>query len=307
MNVRAPSADDLHDVLALLQAADTALIGESDWTESDLRDEWEETDLARNAWLVERDGELAGYALLIDRGAGRDRVNADGYVHPDHQGRGVGAELLRLTEERTRELAPERGGRMTIQNATLAGNPAVQPLYERHGYELKRHFFRMVVDLGDEPPDPPRVEGVEITPYDHPREARAVHATLEEAFVHEWGHRPQTFEEFERRRLGAARFDPSLWLVARDGGEVVGALLGDWKRMGDWGWVGSLGVRDGWRRRGIGEALLLTSFAEFHRRGERKVALGVDVQNPTGATRLYERVGMRVFWEAVLYEKVVGA
>ena len=87
----------------------------------------------------------------------------------------------------------------------------------------------------------------------------------------------------------------------------LGALLGDWKRMGDWGWVGSLGVRDGWRRRGIGESLLLTSFAEFHRRGERKVALGVDVQNPTGATRLYERVGMRVFWEAVLYEKVVGA
>ena len=305
MNVRPPRHDDLPDVLALLQAADEALLGESDWTEVDLREEWEETELAANGWLVELDGELAGYALLIDRG--RDRVNADGYVHPRHQGRGVGSELIRLTEERTRELAAGRGGAVTLQNATLAGNPAVPALYERHGYELKRHFFRMVIDLGDEPPAPPEVEGVEIAPYDHPREARAVHATVEEAFAHEWGHRPQSFEDFERRRLGAKRFDPGLWLVARAGGEVVGALLGDWKRMGDWGWIGSLGVRDGWRRRGIGEALLLTSFAEFHRRGERKVALGVDVQNPTGATRLYERVGMRVFWEAVLYEKVVGA
>jgi mycothiol synthase len=303
VNVRPPGADDLPDVLALLQAADEALIGESDWTELDLRDEWEETDLATNAWLVELDGELAGYALLIDRG--RDRVNADGYVHPRHQGRGVGSELLRLTEARTRGLASDRGGTMTLQNATLAGNPAVAGLYERHGYELVRHFFRMVIDLGDEPPDPPRVEGVEIAPYDHPREARAVHAAVEEAFAHEWAHRPQSFEEFERRRLGGKRFDPGLCLVARDGDEVVGAALGDWKRMGDWGWVGSLGVRDGWRRRGIGEALLLTSFAEFHRRGERKVALGVDVQNPTGATRLYERVGMHVFWEAVPYEKVV--
>jgi ribosomal protein S18 acetylase RimI-like enzyme len=60
-----------------------------------------------------------------------------------------------------------------------------------------------------------------------------------------------------------------------------------------------------WRRRGIGEALLATVFAEFFRRGEHRVALGVDAENPTGATRLYERVGMRRFWEAVVYEKEI--
>jgi hypothetical protein len=31
----------------------------------------------------------------------------------------------------------------------------------------------------------------------------------------------------------------------------------------------------------------------------------VDAENPTGATRLYERVGMRVLWEADLYRKDV--
>jgi GNAT superfamily N-acetyltransferase len=36
------------------------------------------------------------------------------------------------------------------------------------------------------------------------------------------------------------------------------------------------------------------AFAEFHRRERRTVALGVDAESLTGATRLYERAGMRV-------------
>jgi ribosomal protein S18 acetylase RimI-like enzyme len=34
------------------------------------------------------------------------------------------------------------------------------------------------------------------------------------------------------------------------------------------------------------------AFAEFHRRGLATVGLKVDADNPTGAVRLYERVGM---------------
>ena len=35
------------------------------------------------------------------------------------------------------------------------------------------------------------------------------------------------------------------------------------------------------------------------------MGLGVDAQSDTGAQRLYERVGMRVHWSAVLFEKVL--
>jgi mycothiol synthase len=304
MNIRAPEDADFQDVLALLQAADVALIGESDWTEQELREEWEEADLEHNAWLVELDGRLAGYALVIDRSGGR--LNADGYVQPGLRGHGVGSKLLQLTEERARVLADgAENGRIVLHNATLTADPTVPALYERRGYEAARHFLRMMIDLGDELPEPARAEGFEIASYDHPREARAVHETVQEAFAGEWNFHPETFAEFERRKLGAARFDPGLWFVAHAYDEVVGAILCDSKRMGDWGWVGAIAVREAWRRRGIGEALLVAAFREFHGRGERRVALGVDVQNPTGATRLYERVGMRVFWEAVVYEKVL--
>jgi ribosomal protein S18 acetylase RimI-like enzyme len=69
------------------------------------------------------------------------------------------------------------------------------------------------------------------------------------------------------------------------------------------GYVGSLGVRRAWRGRGYGRALLLHSFREFRRRGMTRATLGVDAANPTGATHLYESVGMHVDLEAVVWEK----
>jgi ribosomal protein S18 acetylase RimI-like enzyme len=73
-------------------------------------------------------------------------------------------------------------------------------------------------------------------------------------------------------------------------------------RMGI-GWVGTLGVRRAWRKRGLGEALLLHSFCEFYKRGMQTIGLGVDAENPTGATRLYKKAGMYVAAEYVIYEK----
>ena len=87
-------------------------------------------------------------------------------------------------------------------------------------------------------------------------------------------------------------FDPGLWLLAVDGGEVAGAAVCE--ERPEAGWVGELAVRRPWRRRGLGLALLRRAFVEFYRRGRRKVALAVDSQSLTGATRLYERAGMRV-------------
>ena len=57
----------------------------------------------------------------------------------------------------------------------------------------------------------------------------------------------------------------------------------------------------------LGMALLLHSFAEFYRRSKNKIGLGVDSQNLTGATRLYERAGMHVARIHITYEKELRA
>jgi mycothiol synthase len=293
VNVRRPGEGDLDEVLALCRASDLAVYGDSDWTEAELREDWGRLE---DLWVVELDGPIAGYASYEDRGRGR--LAFDGYVQPELRGHGVGSRLVELAEER----AAGAPAGSTLETGVLRGDAAANALLSARGYDAARHFFRMVIDLDAEPRPFALPDGVVIDPLD-PADARAVHEALQESFADEWGFRPWSFEEFEEKRLNDPRFDQTLYLVAKDGDEVAGFALCDWKRYGDWGWVGSLGVRPAWRRRGLGEALLRAAFAELFRRGERRVALGVDVQNPTGAVRLYERAGMHVYWEAVVYRK----
>ena len=73
----------------------------------------------------------------------------------------------------------------------------------------------------------------------------------------------------------------------------------------DTGYVNLLGVRRPWRKQGLGEALLLHSFGVFRERGYTRATLGVDASSPTGATRLYERAGMRVYRDTVMLDRPV--
>jgi mycothiol synthase len=301
MNVRPPEEADLEAVLEALRAADSSVAGDSDWTASDLATEWAELDLSHDAWVFELDGVVAGYASFYARGS---RFSGDGYVHPEFRGRGIGSEILRLTEERARVQEPSVAGgeRVYLQNATLDVDACTERFYRDHGYEPVRGFRGMTIDL-EAAPDVPAVSGIEIRPISHPAEARAVHAAHQEAFATHWEFRPVPWAEWEEKRIGRETFDPTLWWVAVDGEEIAGLSLCEHKRDPDQGWVDALAVLPAYRRRGIAEALLKTSFAEFFRRGERKVGLGVDAESPTGATRVYERAGMRTLWHAIVWEK----
>jgi GNAT superfamily N-acetyltransferase len=108
------------------------------------------------------------------------------------------------------------------------------------------------------------------------------------------GHLDHTVESFQRRWRDSAGFDPTTWWLACADGEPAGILLADDSRAeyGD-GFVRTLGVTASARGRGIARALLYLSFAEYALRGRDRVVLAVDTQNATGATQLYESVGMR--------------
>ena len=67
-----------------------------------------------------------------------------------------------------------------------------------------------------------------------------------------------------------------------------------------------LAVRPASRRAGLGLALLESGFAALWRRGHTRVGLEVDSENETGATRLYERAGMKVTRRYATYEKVLA-
>jgi ribosomal protein S18 acetylase RimI-like enzyme len=120
---------------------------------------------------------------------------------------------------------------------------------------------------------------------------------LVDAFRDHYGHTDSTREsEVEQwhRWRGTEEWDDSLvWIVEAGGAPVaVNVSITSLGARTDTGYVASLGVVRDWRGRGIARALLTTAFAELQRRGKRVVALHVDAESLTGATRLYESVGM---------------
>jgi len=130
---------------------------------------------------------------------------------------------------------------------------------------------------------------------------------LYEAFRDHWGSLPETYEQYRDRILHLFErpsVSPALSLAALDGEEVVAATISSKGMPGDplQGWIHLLGVRRAWRRRGVGEALLRRSFAVFRAAGLASAGLNVDAESLTGATRLYERVGMRVTRRNLTYE-----
>lgn len=308
MEIRSPHpTHDFAAALGLVRAYDCAVYGDSDWTEAELREEWEGLDLATDAWAAFDDGRLVGLMHVYDRRGGR--VLADGYVHPECTGRGIGTLLLEAAEQRALELDTEvpADEALTIETAHLVGDPTAALLLEGRHYARVRTFLRMVADLRGGTPAPLWPTGTELRAFEPERHGRLVQATIDEAFTDEWGYERREYDEWRRRMFDVESFDPELCPVAWDGDEIAAVSVNYAKRNGDWGWIGTVAVRPAWRRRGLGLALLRESFRRFTDRGERTAALGVDSENPTGATRLYERAGMRELWRADVWRKELRA
>ena len=300
---RRPSQDDLPAVIELVRALWRADGDEGDPTFF-IKGLYRTTDLERDWWLVEdADGTLVAGGVVRPRHP--HRLRSQGGVLPEHRGNGIGTELRDRIEERARELAQAApdGEEVWLGADAASTNESAQRFFEARGYELIRHFWEMVIDLDEEPPEPEWPEGIRLERARRGIDERAVHAASDEAFADHWEHYPTPYEEWRKWMVESDNYDPSLWLLARDGDEIAGISLCDLDP--DEGWIGVLGVRRPWRRRGLATALLYQSFRDIRERGKPRAVLGVDAANPTGATQLYEGVGMRILNESLAYRLIV--
>ena len=296
-SIRPCAPDDRDAIMALIATCETEEMGSPDpamldgvsivWQRSDF-------DWGKNAWLaVAADGQEAlGFAHL--QPVERTDLQAFATVHPDARGRGIGSALLARVERRAseamRRFAP--ADRVVLQQWIAAANEPARRLLEQNSYQVVRHMWGMIVELAEEPAAVVWPDGISMRNPVSDADLRATHAAFREAFQDHWGYAEQSYEDFARASIAIDTFDPSLWFLAMDGDEVAGVVMGE--LLPDRGWVNDLGVRRPWRGRGLGAALLRHAFGELYRRGRHTIALGVDSQSLTGATRLYERAGMRV-------------
>jgi mycothiol synthase len=250
---------------------------------------WLRNDALKPEWLrvLELDGSIVGYGdIWID-----DVVELD-VAAPGHWD-----VFFDWAESEAREHGVKR------VRIHFSPGHELEERVARRGYTYWRSSYTMEIDVVD--PPPPRLPaGIELRTFRDGAEDDTLRAALNEAFAEDplWHHvSPSNFREFYLRARG---YDPSLWFLAWNGDQLAGFVVSFPERGGDQelGWVATLGVGEAWRRRGLGEALLRTAFQALHARGLRRVGLGVDAENVTGALRLYERVGMRKVRQADIWE-----
>ncbi len=295
--------DDLDALVELFEARDLADVGFIDQARDEILEDWASIrfEFDRDTVIAEApDGTIAAYGLVLALDA-TVQIVAMGKVHPRHAGHGLGAALLRETERRARERLPS-GTRAPFRTGTPETDRAAIDLFGVSGFRHVRSFWHMERALVDDVPPAEPPAGITLRAGDAGDDEVIAYLVLDEAFRENFGFEPISQGDWLNELGGWPSYDPTLTVLAFDGGIPVGISINNAADDGI-GWVADLGVLPAWRNRGIGKALLLRSFIELAARGQREVRLGVDTQNATGATHLYRGAGMKVRRQFHVYEK----
>jgi len=301
-----PTRDDDADwagLLAAIEAVDG--FGET-YGPQDIEDEWAsvwahpETDsvfvwdgptLVAFGWLKTQLGQTKGH-----------RIDLWGGVHPDHRRRGIGTQLLAWQQERAGEIAAALDADVPVgvRLTPLDSQHDLRAIAARAGFEQVRAFLEMARPASVPLPSVAAVDGLELRPWEPALDAatRAAHA---DSFRDHWGSEPRSEEEWRQWYTGHRGFRPDLSAVAVDPtGEVAAFVLTAAYPL-DWesgvapveAWINSVGTRRAWRGRGLAAWVLahVLEQVEASDTGFERSILGVDADNPTGARRLYERLG----------------
>jgi mycothiol synthase len=296
--LRTARRDDLAAVVAVMTAVDLATLGEPDSTEEDIVNGWDESgfDVEADAFVAEDPASVViGYAELYDRGEG-GYFDADVYAHPDAPDELAGA-LLDAVLER----AALRAGPGSTLSTWVPEGDRLEGVYASRAFAPARQFVRMRFTATAPVPVPPDPPGVTMRTFDRTRDAAAAHLVLVDAFAHHARPMTPSLERFTEQHLDHPDFDPRYWAVAEVDGTIVGAINAF--NHGDIGFIRHVGVRDGFRGRGIGRALVLRSLAALTAAGQFAVDLGVDLDDDVGAVRLYEALGFTVLQRLQLVER----
>jgi ribosomal protein S18 acetylase RimI-like enzyme len=119
--------------------------------------------------------------------------------------------------------------------------------------------------------------------------AAEVHALLELAYANGGGS-VASFDEWWPGLVGDKEYDPNLVFPACDAAGIIVGVAQCWTSA----FVKDLVIHPGFRRRGLGRALLLHVFHVFRERGDEAVELKVRTDNPSGALHFYENLGMAI-------------
>jgi mycothiol synthase len=291
LEVRQAHEGEALEIASLLNALSRDLYGVDEFLSPDVAS-WIRDPESRILVAV-ADQELVGWAEASPGGDVEATWWLDVLVPPHERQREIMERLVQEAEDIAHAASPQG---MEAKFYLPEADAQLRTVVRERGYQPVSYSFRMERRLDGPPEGAAWPLGINVRAFRPGTDETPVYELQMETNADQGGtFDAEPFERWCERNFGGS-FDASLWFVAEAKGKPVGLCLCRPELGADrsLGWVSFVGVRRRWRRQGLGLALLLHAFEELYRRGVGRVGLGVHGENPTGATRLYERAGMKV-------------
>ena len=317
-NVRPANSNDFKAITSLLNKSWGAVTG--NYNENTLEDIKKELtmpkfDINLSTQIVETlKGKIIGFAKVLTF----ENLPVHPYiginVDPEFQNKGIGTMLLEWAQNRAGEFIDEvpEDMRVSLMSGAKKDYKPAEALLKKSGFSPIRYFFEMETELNEFYEGSELPGNIKICTFKDRPILEDVCKADTEIFKEHWGYiesDPKEKLEFWQHFFIDANKDfvPELWYIAMVGDDIAGICLNDssFLNMQNNGYVNILGVKKKWRKQGLGKALLIHSFNEFYKIGKNKVSLHVDASSLTGATRLYESVGMHPAKTFVRFEKEI--
>jgi ribosomal protein S18 acetylase RimI-like enzyme len=263
-------------------------------------------DPERNSRLLfDSGGALVASGMVPTPPEGGFRVDLVGGVHPDWRGQGIGRELLGWQLARAAEIhrATAPDAEWQAETAATVGDDDADRLYKRMGLAPVRYFFEMLAPTRQAPP-PVLPAGLRSVGY-RPELEYALYEAHMEAFTDHWGYQRRSYEAWAPITVRSSTFRADLSRIVCDGDEIAAYLLSYEDASPERVYIGQVGTRRPWRRRGLAGALLTEALTAAAATGKDFASLGVDADSATGAVGVYERAGFEVEFRAAAYRRPI--
>lgn len=257
------------------------------------------------------EGAICAYGTVVVHPGDTRVVRAflEGGVDPQWRRQGIGSALVDWQLARARQLLAASGkdvpGRILVH--VEEGMADASSMLTERGFRPIRHYTEMRRDLSLPIPEGPLATHLELVPWREELDDQ-VRLAHNDAFAKHDGSEPHTPETWTD---GRTYFVPSWSFLVldrtTDRAQVAGYLYSgryeqDWEAVGgSEGYIDILGVREAWRGRGVGTALMAQALRAYAADGMQYAGLGVDVPALPADFGLFDKLGFERFRRSTMY------
>lgn len=266
---------------------------------------------ADSVLIAEWNGQAVG---MVNAYVDKQREEPKGFIQslgvlPEFRGKGIATRLV----EKAIESLKQRGMK-TAEAWAQTDREACMHVFEGFGFKQARIGSVMRRIVNNLPSDIEKNDSVKLRKI-RPKNDEDILLTNRldnETFKEHFNYRPRTVEETKNMLSGLPFFKQQEGYFALLKNQPVGYVIAgidvelNLEKNVKHGWILDIGVLKPYRRAGTGTSLMLMGLNWIRKKQMDEAWLYVDDLNPTGAFKLYEKLGFEVAKKNISYQLEIG-